>query len=233
MRGLVFGGYETHCQWTTLKSSGIKTFEDIKGKRALCVREGDDIFVDVWPAYLKVNGMTKDDITAMPELGLKNQGTALKEGRGDVGMHYGAAPVPKIVELNTTHPIEQLSLTPETQKALLDTLPWIALPHTIKAGTYKGVEHDTLTIKFTMPHIVRAELPDSLVYDMAQALDRNLHELRAIHPAFKNWTIEAMANNPYCAYHAGAFKYFTDKGILTPESIEMHKEFLAAIGAKK
>ena len=34
MRGLVFGGYETHCQWTTLKASGIKTFADIKGKRA-------------------------------------------------------------------------------------------------------------------------------------------------------------------------------------------------------
>ncbi|MFC2122714.1 TAXI family TRAP transporter solute-binding subunit [Bacteroidota bacterium] len=233
MRVLFFGGYETHAQWTTIKSSNIRSFADIKGKRALIKREGDAIFEDVWPLYLKVNGLTKDDVTVMPELGLKNQGVALKEGRGDVGMHYGAAPVPKIVELNTTHSIYQLTLTEAQQKEILDSLPWVAMAHTIPGGTYKDQDHDVLTIKFTMPHIIRADVPDSLAYDIAKAVDENLDELKATHPAFKNWTMEALVNNPGTAYHAGAYKYYMDKGLLTDKSIEMHKKYLAQIGMDK
>lgn len=232
LRGLTFGGYETHCHWTLLAASAIKTFGDLKGKRLMCERKGDAIFEDVWPAYLAAYGMTRKDVTVSPELGIPNQVTALKEGRTDAAMHYGAAAVPAIVELTMSHPVRLLSLSKATQKAVLDSLPWVAEPHTIPAGSYKGQDADALTIKFNMGVIVRKDVPDDLVYAMAKAIHENIGELRAAHASFKTWTIEQMANSPFCPYHAGALKYYSEKKLLTPESIEKHKALLATIGEK-
>ena len=51
-----------------------------------------------------------------------------------------------------------------------------------------------------------------------------------MHKAFGEWTIEGLVNKPYCPYHAGAFKYYTEKGLLTDESIAKHKSLLSQIG---
>jgi hypothetical protein len=73
---------------------------------------------------------------------------------------------------------------------------------------------------------VRKDVPNSMVYEMAKAIHENLAELTVIHPAFKRWTPEMLANGPFVPYHPGALKYYQDAGLITPESLAKHKELL-------
>jgi TRAP transporter TAXI family solute receptor len=232
-RGLTFGGYESQNQWMVRADSPIKTFADLKGKKGMVDRQGEPAFADVWPAVLAAYGVDKKDFTATPDLNIASQATALKENRTDIIMFYGAAPVPNIVELTQSTPVRLVSHTPEGIKKVLSSLPWVANPHTIKAGTYKGQDADAIELKFFLGVGVRSDVPESLVYQMAKAIDEHIDELKATHASFKTWTIQDLANSPYGPYHAGAYKYYTEKGYLTQESIDKHKEFLKQIGMDK
>lgn len=232
-RGLTFGCYETLNQWLVRGDSSINSFSDLKGKRIMAARQGEVTFEDVWNAVLEVYGVPKKEATVMPELGIGNQATAIKEGRADVIMFYGAAPVPQIVELQQSVPIRLLSHTDAGLKATLGKFVWTARPHTIKAGTYKDQDKDVLTFKFNLGVGVRSDVPDDMVYAIAKTLDENFEEFKAAHAFFKNWTMKELANYPYAPYHAGAYKYYMEKGYLTKESIDQHNAFLKQIGESK
>jgi hypothetical protein len=232
-RGLTFGAYESQDQWLVRADSPINSFSDLKGKKGMVDRVGEPAFEDLWPIILETYGVAKKDFTATPDLSIPNQATALKENRTDVIMFYGAAPVPQVVELSQTVPIRLLSHTDAGLKTVLSKLSWVAAPHTIKAGTYKGQDKDVLTLKFFLGVCVRKDVPDDLVYAIAKTLDEHIAELQATHASFKTWTMKDLANSPYGPYHAGAYKYYTEKGLLTQESIDKHKAFLQQIGQDK
>ncbi len=232
-RGLTFGGYETLNQFLVRADSPIKTFADLKGKKGMVDRQGEPAFADVWPAVLEAYGTDKKDFTATPDLNIGSQATAIKENRTDVIMFYGAPPVPQINELSQTVPIRLLSHTDAGLKTVIGKLPWVASPHTMKAGTYKGQDADVLTLKFFLGVGVRSDVPDDLVYAMAKAIDEHIEELKATHASFKTWTMKDLANSPYGPYHAGAYKYYMEKGYLTQESIDKHKAFLKQVGMDK
>lgn len=231
LRAITFA-YETHNHWTVRADSAINTFEDLKGKRVMCKREGEASFEDVWRATLEAYGLSEKTVTIMPELGLGNQTTALKEGRADCIMHYGTAPVPGIVELATTTPVRVISHNAAKLDAVFKKLPWINWPYTIPAGTYKGQDKDALVLAHALGIIIRKDVPDDLVYAIVKAIDEHIADLNAVHPAFKKWTIKDLANNPFAPYHAGAYKYYMEKGYLTPQSIEQNKAMLAVIGER-
>lgn len=233
MRGITCGGYETNNNWTTLRTSGITKFEHLKGKKVMCLRQGDPIFDVVVPVIVSAYGMTLKDFSAMPEEGLTGIAQALKEGKADIGMHYGAAPVPTMVELNQTHPIRPIGHTEEGLKATMKNIPWTVERHVVPAGTYKGWDSDVLTFKYNYSVMGRSDLPDDMVYKIAKTLDENIEELKVLHPSFKAFTIQKLANSPVAPYHAGALKYYTEKGYLTEDSIKKHQEFLKIIGEQR
>lgn len=232
MRGITFGGYKGVAHWVVLAKSNINTFADLKGKKVMAVREGEPSYEDMWRAAITAYGMTEKDIVAVPELGLANQTIALKEGRTDAFMVMTGVPTAALMELANTNPIRLLSHTEAGAKAAIGKLPWMARPDTIPAGTYKGQDKDVIALMVNLGISARAELPESLVYAIAKALDENIGELKAVHQSFAKWTMKDLANSPYLPYHAGALKYYMEKGLLTPESIEKHKSLLAMTGEK-
>jgi len=154
---------------------------------------------------------------------------ALVEGKADAFFHHSSAPMPAMMEAELTTPFRLLPLDEKAIDHLLDKLPWTAR-QTIPANTYKG---QTEEVKWTYSQagvFVRKDLPDGLVYDIAQAVDQNMPELRAVKKDFFNWQFKNLVNGPYGPYHAGAFKYYMDRGYLTPESVKKHEAWLKEIG---
>lgn len=233
LRGLLVGGYFSQGHWVTLASSDIGTFKDFKGKRLMCARAGEPVFEDIWRATIECHGMTEKDVVIMPELGVANQNTALKEKRADAALMYGKAPVPGLLELQSSNAIRIMSYGDAERQCCGGKLPWIPLPSTIPAGTYKDQDKDLSVLGFAMGVTVRKDLPDDMVYAIAKTIDENLAELKAIHPSFKTWTMKELANDPFVPYHAGAYKYYKEKGYLTQESMEKQKSLLDAIGEKR
>ena len=103
---------------------------------------------------------------------------------------------------------------------------------TIPAGTYKGQTEDVKWTASKAGIMIRKDIPDALAYDIAQAVDRHIDELRAVKRDFIPWTFKGLVNSAFGPYHAGVYKYCRDMGYLTPESIATHEYWLKEIGQK-
>ena len=229
LRGLFFGEYKSTCHWVVRADSDIKTIPDLKDKRCMFNRPGQALYEDNWRAILEAYGMSEKDIVLMPALKQGDAVTALKEGKADAFFHHSSAPMPAMMEAEITTPFRLLPLSEEAIDHLLEKLPWTAR-QTIPANTYKG---QTEEVKWTYSQagiFVRKDLPDDLVYDIAKAVDEHIADLQAVKKDFAKWEFKNLVNNPYGPYHAGVYKYCTEKGYLTPESIKMHENWLKELG---
>jgi TRAP transporter TAXI family solute receptor len=231
IRGLFWGEYLSTCHWVVRADSDIYTIPDLKGKRCMFDRPGQAFYTDNWQAILEAYGMSEKDIILMPALKQGDAVNALKEGKADAFFHHSAAPMPAMVEGQLTTPFRLLPLSEKAIDHLLKNVPWTGR-QTIPAGTYKGQTEDVKWTYSKAGIVIRKDLPDAMVYDIAQAVDRNMHELRATHKAFSNWSFKGLVNSAFGPYHAGAYKYYMDRGYLTPESIATHEYWLKEIGQK-
>ena len=231
MRGLFFGEYQSTSHWVVRADSDIYTIPDLKGKRCMFNRPGQALYEDNWRAVLDAYGMSEKDIILMPALRQGDAVQALKEGTADAFFHHSSAPMPAMMEAEITTPFRLLPLKEEAIDHLLKVVPWTGR-QTIKAGTYKGQDQDVKWTYSKAGIFIRKDVPDALVYDIAQAVDQHIDELRSVKRDFAPWTFKGLVNSAFGPYHAGAYKYYRDRGYLTPESIATHEYWLKEIGQK-
>jgi len=211
--------------------SDIYTITDLKDKRCMFERPGQALYEDNWRAILEAYGMSEKDIVLMKALKQADAVKALVEGKADAFFHHSSAPMPAMMEAELTTPFRLLPLKEEAIDQLLKKLPWTAR-QTIPAGTYKGQTEDGKWTFSQAGIYVRKDLPDALVYDIAMAVDQNMHEIRMVKKDFAPWTFKGFFETPYGPFHAGVFKYCKDRGYLTAEAIATHEYWLKEIGQK-
>ena len=228
-RGVLFGEYAAIGHWVTRADSNIKSIPDLKGKRVMCRRPNQALYECNWKATLEAYGLSEKNVTIMPALGHGDATAALKEKRVDAFFHFSAIPGPAFVELDNSTPIRILPLSEEALKHVSEKCLGVSAS-TIPAGTYKTQTQAVRATKTDSGLLARADLPDDLVYAIAKAMHENLDQFKAIHPSFKNWTIKGLVNGASTPYHAGAYKYFMEQGLLTEESIAKHKAMLGKTG---
>lgn len=233
MRGITFGEYNSVAHWMARVDSGIRSIKDLKGKRVMCLRPGQASYEDNWRATIEAYGMKPDDIVAKPALGQRDAAVALKEGKADAFFHYSSDPGPAFIETDLVTPLRCIPLTQEAYKKVEEKLGWIG-SYVVKAGTYRGQTEDALQTMLPAGIMIRSEMPDDLVYSIAKAIHENTKELTALHSSFSKWTIEGLVNGQVtCPYHAGALKYYKEKGLVTEKSLKKHNELLAKIGQER
>src|SRR5690606_26719785 len=82
-------------------------------------------------------------------------------------------------------------------------------------GLYPSNPNDPNTYGVTATFVTSADVPDEPVYTVVKAVFDNLDDLKKLHPAFAHLTAEDMVKNGLSApLHAGAAKYFKQKGLL-------------------
>ena len=204
-------GYSSPLQIFVLADSKINALEDIKGKRVM-VLSGTTVQAH-FPAALKAFGITNKDYkesAAAHEPIME----ALREGRADVGVVSGGAPLLAITDLATRHDIRFISIPPEKAEQIRKENPWY-VPGLIKAGVYRGLVRDVPTVEVPINLIGRKDLADDLVYSITKTLSEHTEDLRAIHPMAGWFTAEMSTRQaPIVPFHPGAEKYFREKGLL-------------------
>jgi len=189
--------------------SGIKTVEDLKGKRVSIGDAGSGVeanAIQVLGAY----GMTVDDVK-VSRLSFKESGNAFKDNQIDAFFVTAGVPNTAVVELAVTRPIQLLNIDGEEAEKLVTDHPFYT-NITIAKDVY-GTEADINTIAVRALIIARADLNEGEVYNFTKALYENLDTLGQSHAKGKEVLLEEAKDGVTVAMHPGAAKYFSEAGL--------------------
>ncbi|WP_029166349.1 TAXI family TRAP transporter solute-binding subunit [Aminiphilus circumscriptus] len=206
--------YPEHIHFITLKKNPVKDIMDLKGKRVSVGAPGSGVEGDV-RAMFDVAGLKYDDMK-VDFLDFANTTQRFKDDQLDAGFVVAGFPTSSVMDLATTTPIDLVSFSEDYIKALREKYPFFK-KDVIPAGTYSGVDHDTVTPAVVAMLVCREDLSEDLVYTFTKTLWENVRDLDAVHAKAKLITLETALDGLSVPLHPGAAKYYKEKGIAIPE----------------
>ena len=207
--------YANMIQIVALEGSGITTLEDLRGKRVSVGAPGSGTEVNA-AAILNANGMTYDDIEEQ-RLNFNETADALANGDIDAGFWSVGAPTSSILNLATTNSIVMIELS-DAEIAAARAADPIFAQTTLDAGIYDGVGATTV---LGVPNVlvVSSEMSDDLAYAITSAMFENIEDLRAVHPAANQTTVEFTLAATPIPLHPGAIRYFEEISASIPDAL--------------
>lgn len=203
------GLYAESVQLITMDES-IKSVADLKGKAVSIGAPGSGVYfnaVDV----LAAAGLTESDIKAQYQ-SFADSTDALKDGKIDAAFIVAGAPTAAITELCTTNSAFLVPIDGDIAAKLMADCPFYTT-YTIPAGTYAGQAEDveTVTVKATL--IVSAKASEDDVYALTKAIFDNVDAITVENGKGAELSIENATSGMAAPFHAGAAKYFAEKGV--------------------
>lgn len=206
---VVAGLYAESVQLITMDSS-IKSVADLKGKAVSIGAPGSGVYFNAMDV-LAAAGLTESDIKAQYQ-SFADSTDALKDGKIDAAFIVAGAPTAAITELCTTNSAFLVPIDGDVADKLMADCPFYTT-YTIPAGTYNGQTEDvnTVTVKATL--IVSAKASDDDVYALTKAIFDNTDAIAAENGKGAELSIENATSGMTAPFHAGAAKYFAEKGV--------------------
>ena len=206
----VIGGLYAEAVQLITMDPEIKSVADLKGKKVSIGAAGSGVYfnaVDV----LAAAGMTEDDIKPQYQ-SFGDSADALKDGKIDAAFIVAGAPTPAIQELCTSANAYLVPIDGEVADKLMAESPYYTV-YEVPAETYKGQTEavKTVTVKATL--IVSAAASEEDVYNITKAIFDNAEAITAAHAKGAELSIQNATDGMTAPFHAGAAKYFAEKGI--------------------
>jgi TRAP transporter TAXI family solute receptor len=208
--------YMNLVQIVTLADSGIDSLQGLKGKRVSVGAPGSGTEVNA-SAILAANGMSYEDFSAQ-RLNFNETADALANGDIDAGFWSVGAPTSSILNLATTRPARLIALS-DAEIAASRAYSPIFVRAVIPGGTYPGVQGDVPVLGIPNVLVASAAMPDELAYDITRALFQQIEQLRAVHPAARQTTVEFTLETLPVPLHPGAIRYYEEIGAQVPDHL--------------
>ena len=193
--------------------SGIKTFEDLKGKRVNIGNPGSGQR-GTMEVLMEALGWTMDDFALATELKAAEQSAALCDNQIDAMVYTVGHPSGSIQEATTACDSVLVEVSgPAVEKLVADN-PFYRTA-VIPGGMYRGNEADVTTFGVGATFVTSDAVSEDAVYAVVSSVFENFEDFKCLHPAFANLKPEEMATAGLSApLHAGAAKYFKEKGLI-------------------
>ncbi|PPB79583.1 hypothetical protein LV82_02754 [Albidovulum inexpectatum] len=193
--------------------AGIKTFDDLKGKRVNVGNPGSGQR-GTMEVVMAAKGWTMDDFALASELQAAEQSQALCDNNIDAMVYTVGHPSGSIQEATTACDAVLVSVTgPEIDK-LVEENPFYRKA-VIPGGMYRGNPDDVETFGVGATLVTSANVPDDVVYALVKSVFENIDQFRGLHPAFANLDPKQMVKDGLSApLHPGAEKYYREAGLL-------------------
>lgn len=199
-------------QIVVLKSSGIKSIEDIKGK-TINVGQKGLLTEDIARRILKSYGMSYQDMKSVQNLSFADAVEQMKDGRIDVMFWTVPLPFAVLTDLSQSKDIDLLPIPDDKIEDLTKQNPGLA-KITIPAGVYKGLEKDVQTIQSPLVVITNQNTSEELVYELTKTIYNHLEELKQVEPSLKSINTKDLPTDIGVMFHPGAEKFFKEQGLL-------------------
>ncbi len=191
--------------------AGIKTFEDLKGKRVNIGNPGSGAR-GTTEVVLAAMGWSIDDLGLATELKAAEQAAALCDNQIDAMIYTVGHPSGSIQEASTACDSVLVNVTGDAIDTLIADYSYYRTA-TIPGGMYRGTDEDVTTFGVGATFVTSANVSDEAVYAVVSSVFDNFEDFKKLHPAFANLSPEEMATAGLSApLHAGAAKYYKEKG---------------------
>ena len=200
--------YPETCQFVTLKSSGIKSLSELKGKRIAVGAVGSGVEANV-RQILAVYGINYDDIDAQ-YLSFAEGASALKDGNVDVAVLTAGYPTASVQDIAAQNPVRLLPVEEEVADALIAKYPFYTKT-VIPAGVYAGDDEVVPSVSVMAMLVAGPTVNEELGYKVTKAIFSHLDRLQAAHAVGKQITRDSVKVGMSLPMNEGAEKYFNEK----------------------
>ena len=200
--------YPETCQFVTLKSSGIKSLSELKGKRIAVGAVGSGVEANV-RQILAAYGISYDDIDAQ-YLSFAEGASALKDGNVDVAVLTAGYPTASVQDIAAQNPVRLLPVEAEVADALIAKYPFYTKT-VIPAGVYAGDDEVVPSVSVMAMLVAGPTVNEELGYKVTKAIFSHLDRLQAAHAVGKQITRDSVKAGMSLPMNEGAEKYFNEK----------------------
>ena len=200
--------YPETCQFVTLRSSGIKSLAELKGRRVAVGAVGSGVEANV-RQILAAYGVSYDDIDAK-FLSFAEGASALKDGNVDVAVLTAGYPTASVQDIAAQHPVRLLPVEDKEADDLIAQYPFYTKT-VIPAGTYVGFDEAVPSVSVMAMLVAGPTVNEELGYTVTKAIFSNLDRLRTAHPVARQITRETVQTGMSLPMNAGAEKFFNEK----------------------
>lgn len=193
--------------------SGIRTFQDLKGKRVNVGNPGSGQR-GTMEVVMAAVGWSMSDFALASELPSREQAQALCDNRVDAIVFTVGHPTGSIAEPVATCGAVLVSVTGPAIDKLVADHPYY-FKATLPAGMYATQREDIHTFGVGATVVSSTRTPADAVYQVVRAVFENFDTFKGLHPAFAVLHKETMVRDGLSApLHEGAERYYREAGLL-------------------
>jgi TRAP transporter TAXI family solute receptor len=191
--------------------SGIKTFDDLKGKKVNVGNPGSGSR-GTMEIIMEKMGWTMADFAIASELKSSEQAAALCDGKVDAIIFTAGHPNGSIKEATTSCDAIIVPVDNAAAKQLVADNAYYAMT-TIPGGMYTGTDTDTATFGVAATFVSSTKTDNETIYQIVKSVFENFKRFKKMHPAFANLKESDMiTKNISAPLHDGAVRYYKEKG---------------------
>ena len=193
--------------------SGIKTFDDLKGKRVNVGDPGSGTRATM-NVILKEKGWSDKDFKVASELKPSEMASVMCDNNLDAITYNVGHPNGALKEAAASCNAHLVPVTGEAIDKLVADHSYYAKA-TIPGGLYKGTDNPVETFGVYATLVTSSDVEEDKVYAVVKAVFDNFDRFKRLHPAFANLKEEEMIKNALSApLHDGAVRYYKERGWL-------------------
>ncbi|MDO6585850.1 TAXI family TRAP transporter solute-binding subunit [Salipiger sp. 1_MG-2023] len=205
------------------ENSGIKTLEDVRGKRVFLGPPGSAAYATMQLLFDELTGLEAGTDYEAVKLGWDAAAASFQDGNLDVYCNPTNAPSPVLTQIAVTNPIRFLGipedrLDSEGVKALANR-PGFGLG-TLPAGVYgdnQQNETDVTTLRVTVGIVANENADEQMIYEMTRTFFAGVAEMGESAPWLRAITPQAAVVDLNMPLHPGALRALEELGVSIPD----------------
>jgi TRAP transporter TAXI family solute receptor len=196
-----------------LANSGIRTFDDLPGKRVNIGNPGSGQRATM-DALMRAEGWSTDSFALVKELDSTAQSQALAAQTVDAIVFTVGHPSGAIQEATKVADARLIPVTGPAVDRLLADAPYYARA-VIPGGFYRGTRSDVATFGVRATLVTSSATDEEVVYQVVRDVFERFDEFTALHPALARLDKREMTKAALTApLHPGAERYYREAGLL-------------------
>ncbi|MGJ8605095.1 MAG: TAXI family TRAP transporter solute-binding subunit [Marivita sp.] len=204
------------------ESSGIRSFDDVRGKRVFLGPPGGAAYSTMERLFKDVAGLEADVDFEAVKLGWDAAAASFQDGNLDVYCNPTNAPSPVLTQIAVTNPIRFLGI-PEDQlesdavKAIANR-PGFGLG-VLPAGVYgdnQQNESDVTTLRVTVGIVTNQDADEEMIYQMTKTFFAGVADMGDSAPWLKAINPDAAVADLNMPLHPGALRALEELGVTIP-----------------